>query len=860
MDKERGNIEILFRKIPYNYIGKRPGFPVPIHTYKKVNKDLYMRYSVEIFGNESEDERENNYKLMQQQMTYGKKGNSSIFRLITDAAQRMLVLDGDEIKCEFEQLLRWREISFQLGQDFFTCAYLADYDLNRGYETKCFSWLPIIKSNNDRLHNILKEGIAENHFHLNGSTKVFELNWLCLMNLIDGRLHDFKKISRTLQERHMDRFDDTIKNESFYAECQRAALYRVYLFAVMKKDVFLIERLEDVLSLIYQGMSLEELVAEIQDAVTMAKSLYGARLEGNILDYALEKSIINENRNECRLLAGERKFLYDCYRYTLTDQFTEEQKDLFYCYLVIRSDFRGEIIQINRQVGFANFSDYQDRKEYFIEGEKAYEDELVRLALNESLRKENMVSLEARMCPKKTSSELEKVFKNYESIVRGANKNNDKIENIDKINEDKIDEAYKKLIYVLHFPKTRDIPFELGVPRNSNARKAATRQARSLVALLEKQTELNQHIRGIDACSSEIACRPEVFGQIFRYLSDVTVVCNEVGKNESDGNFKTRNLHTTYHVGEDFFDIVDGLRAIDETLLFCGLKRGSRIGHALALGVAPEEYYKYKGGKIVLAKQILLDDIAWMLCRADEWGCYIDGSLRTRLEEQFFSLYEEIFRDNTGNGYHPSIYDYYQSWKLRGDKPELYRLSMKEFKRKIVATELQRFDKYQFNVKVCNDTRINQNYKNLYYSYHFIEKIRKKGDEIIEFKISQTYISFVRQLQDKMIWNLVNIGIGIETNPSSNYLIGTIKKYEEHPIIRFNSRKLKTVAPNMSLNVSINTDDQGVFDTLLENEYALMALALKKAINEENYPLYDLEDIYEWIDYVRRMGIEQTFR
>lgn len=854
MDKERGNIEILFRKIPYNYIGKRPGFLVPIHTYKNVNKDLYMRYSVEIFGNESEDERENNYKLMLQQMTNGQEENASIFRLISDITKRMLVLDGDEIKCEFEQLLRWREISFQLGQDFFTCAFLADCDLNRGYETKCFSWLPIIKSNNVRLHNILKEGIAENHFHLNGSTKVFELNWLCLMNLIDGRLHDFKKINRTLQERHMDRFDDTIKNESFYAECQRAALYRIYLFSVMKKDTFLIEELERLLSRTYQGTALEELVVQIQDAITMAKNLYGAKLEGNILDYALEKSIINENRNECRLLAGERKFLYDCYRYTSTNQFTEEQKDLFYGYLVIRSDFRGEIIQVNRQVGFANFSDYQDRKEYFIEGEKAYEDELVCLALNESLRKGNMVSLEARICPKKTSSALEKTFKNYESIVK---KEKNKKEDMSKR---EIDEVYNKLIYVLHFPKIKDNPFALGVPRNDNVRKASARQARSLVALLEKRREINQHIRGIDACSSEIACRPEVFGQIFRYLSDVAVMCEAVGKNGAGDNCKTRNLQTTYHVGEDFFDIIDGLRAIDEALLFCGLKRGSRLGHALAMGIAPEEYYKFKGYKIVLAKQILLDDIAWMLCKADEWGCYIDGSLRARLEEQFFSLYEEIFRDNTGNGYHPSICDYYQSCKLRGDKPELYRLPMDEFKKKIVATELQRFERYQFNDRVHNDLRKNENFKNLYYSYHFNEKIREKGSEIIEFKISRAYISLARQLQDKMIRHLVNIGIGIETNPSSNYLIGAIKKYEEHPIIRFNSRKLKSVEPNISLSVSINTDDQGVFDTLLENEYALMTLALKKAIGEENHLLYDLEDIYEWIDYVRRMGIEQTFR
>lgn len=102
-------------------------------------------------------------------------------------------------------------------------------------------------------------------------------------------------------------------------------------------------------------------------------------------------------------------------------------------------------------------------------------------------------------------------------------------------------------------------------------------------------------------------------------------------------------------------------------------------------------------------------------------------------------------------------------------------------------------------------------------------------------------------------------GIGIETNPSSNYLIGTIRKYEEHPILRFNSRKLKKTAPNTSLHVSINTDDQGIFDTMLENEYALMALALKKAKDADHDPLYDMEDIYEWIDYVRRMGLEQIF-
>ena len=149
--------------------------------------------------------------------------------------------------------------------------------------------------------------------------------------------------------------------------------------------------------------------------------------------------------------------------------------------------------------------------------------------------------------------------------------------------------------------------------------------------------------------------------------------------------------------------------------------------------------------------------------------------------------------------------------------------------------------------------------RNLYFAYHYNQIVRETGDEKTEWKTDQRYADLIYQLQEKMIQKLVQEGIGIETNPSSNYLIGTIQKYDEHPILRFNSRKLKDVSKNMSLHVSMNTDDQGVFDTLLENEYALMAMALKKAKDENHQPLYDIEDIYEWIDYVRKMGVEQVF-
>ncbi len=862
MDIERGNIEILFQKIKYLDIsGQIISGSLKAereHSFRKIDKNLYLRYSKSVFGYLTDDERENGYQLACEQMRDAQRDDSCIFRLLINASRELLKTDGDEIECKFDQMLRWRKLSFLFGQDIFTCAYLADFDIERGVTTKCFSWLPIIKSDDDRLHNLLEKGIADNHFHLGGSTRIFDLNWISLMNRIDNRLHDFKRLKYTMQEYDMDPICDPERREDFYAECQRAALYRVYLFSVIKGDGFLEKKLNMLLGAMKRGARPGEYVAEIQDAVVLAKNLYGARYEDIVLDYALEKDMVDDNDNECRILAGERRFLYECFRRMISRAFSDEQSNLFYSYLVIRTDFRGELVQTNGRVGFANFSAYQDRKDYFIAGKKPYEDELVRLALNESLRKRNMVSLEARICPKNSSYEQLKVLKYYERIVKGKKHGNESRED-EELKDEAGRAAYSKLIYVLHFPKLKDKKFIEGVPRNDNVRQKYAHQAKSIAALLGKQKDINEHIKGIDACSNELFCRPEAFGQIFRYLSDIVVTCQEDWKKPGYAAGKKTNLHTTYHAGEDFYDIVDGLRAIDEAILFCGLKRGSRLGHALALGIMPENYYKFKCYNLVLPKQVLLDDIAWLICKAGEYGCQIENALKEKLEGKFYELFSEIFGDSMGEETFVSVFEYYQSWKLRGDNPQPYRLDMKAFRKNLEDTPLERFDRYQFNNTIEHVLRMNAKYKKLYFIYHYSEQARKRGDEIEVFKVDGNYGNLVRQIQNHMIRKLVQKGIAIETNPSSNYLIGTIQKYEDHPIIRFNARKLKTVTPNASLCVSINTDDQGVFDTLLENEYALMALALKKAKNSDSTLKYDTEDIYEWIDYVRKMGLEQIF-
>ena len=100
--------------------------------------------------------------------------------------------------------------------------------------------------------------------------------------------------------------------------------------------------------------------------------------------------------------------------------------------------------------------------------------------------------------------------------------------------------------------------------------------------------------------------------------------------------------------------------------------------------------------------------------------------------------------------------------------------------------------------------------------------------------------------------------VAIETNPSSNVLISRFGSYDKHPVTVFNDRFLHDPQRGC-LPVSINTDDPGVFDTELENEYALMASALESVADETGRKAYTPEQIHFWLDHVRQMGLEQSF-
>ena len=99
--------------------------------------------------------------------------------------------------------------------------------------------------------------------------------------------------------------------------------------------------------------------------------------------------------------------------------------------------------------------------------------------------------------------------------------------------------------------------------------------------------------------------------------------------------------------------------------------------------------------------------------------------------------------------------------------------------------------------------------------------------------------------------------MAIECNPTSNYKIGELTDFAEHPITQFYNEGINTGEERHSISVSINTDDAGVFSTSIEREYAVMAKSLEEKYCKKGH--LSPKQIYDWLEDVRLFGLQQKF-
>lgn len=896
MDNLRSVLNIVLSKIPTSLIVNSE------IQYDNINRDTFVKiagYYLKYYSNDELDnlfdyikneyEDQANYVRGFEIGKYEDKEGFSVFDAILIFATRVLQeIDGEPI-CRYENVLRWRFTSHLLEEDIFTTAYLAFQDCREGKRNRDFSWKPVIGNNNEHLNWILRQGLADNHFHLKGSAPQFPLSWINMMNHV--RSKKYEKILEGYGNKRLSvSYEIGTEEEHLYSLYLKAALIRCFLFAQITEQEFFIAN-----NLVRNNYdpdpetrkwSTENLVMFLLKDKTEI-IFYRNKIQENIdffrtnkgekqLDYALtgeyRKGIGKNEVNNS--LSGERWLMYEMFL-RIYAKSVKDQKyfNLFYLYLVIKRAVRAELVQTNENIGFDNFEKYQNRKEDFIE-DTPLEKEYIKMALKGTIVNQNILHLETRLTPRKTALQNKKYIEKYDKVMK-----NDK-------------ELMERYFYVFHFVKEKDNEKLLNSDsycRHYQKRRSLQKQAKAIALFRTKFPETAKRLRGIDGCSREIGCRPEVLAQTYRYLKNHIVYAKR-NKVYYDNNKEVTvpQLQMTYHVGEDFQSLVDGLRAIEEAIMFFNLNCGSRLGHALALGEDPDEYYEGKKNCILITQQDYLDNLVWVYYRIKRFSLIGYEDLLLNIEQEYNKYFRLIYGDavsdeffeavireagkyfqrsneRVSKGYSNThfnfrISEYYSAWQLRGDDPECYKNGY--FKDTEDFSEWKRFS---VNKECPRDYRIRYNPEcaYLYFLYHYNPHIKNEGRKTIEVQISHKMIKCIKEIQREMQFWISKLGIGIEVNPSSNFFIGTFDRYDKHPVFKLYNIGLTGSETKLNecpqIPVCINTDDQGIFSTYLENEYALIALALEKAKDENGKNLYNRMFIYQWIENIRKLGLQLSF-
>lgn len=782
--------------------------------------------------------------------------DQSVFNMLLHFAGKTIYFKNNDPVCHYSKLLRWHNVSNLFGEDTFTTVLAASLDVVNRSKRDFFDWPAYIDHDNKELNALFKNRMTDLHMHLKGSSYNFDMSWLSIMNNITSMENTFAEVYNIRKIYGWDK--------DLYAKMYRACAIRLYLASrtglLLEKDRLTFAQLSIIIDNNINNANYDIVKSAIDESVKRQL------LESHSLEFLLSKAnetsqhfdnrsdyqdldyirIPHYNKDNIRsVLSSERELMYRVFKLLLIgcDDY-KNISSLFYTYLCYKIKFRNSILQLNSTVGFYNFTLYEEIKDKFIV--KKYKKFLYKAAIESFLINGKERYLETRIVPDTTEEDIaEKIKEIAESI----------------------DEKYRfNFSIIFHFIKSRDERNDKEY-RHKELREDIKKRAfaiynfRNNAKYLGVDSEdyaLAGYVVGIDAANSEIYCRPEVFAQAFRFLKNHYI--------KNNGLQRPNDLSITYHVGEDFFDIADGLRAVEEAMIYFNLKNGDRLGHCLVLGTDVRKYYSMRYNTICCTKQVLLDNMAWLhhkckrLFGYTSLCYYLEGVFR----QYFYEVYQEdIYKDDKFNyqlledpDVKNNINDYYQSWLLRGNHPLFANEAFKS------DSEIEK----EWNNCAENhhdgaaNAKYNINALELFDQYHK-DNIIEKGANAVTFTIKESYVEdfykLLEAIQEQLLKEIEKKRISIECNPTSNYKIGEMSNYDEHPILKFYNSGLNTPYNKHDIAVSINTDDQGVFSTSLEREYSLIALAMERNQTEgfKNSP----RRIIDWLDKIRQMSVEQQF-
>lgn len=408
--------------------------------------------------------------------------------------------------------------------------------------------------------------------------------------------------------------------------------------------------------------------------------------------------------------------------------------------------------------------------------------------------------------------------------------------------------------------------------------------------------------RGLDVAGDENALKIEWFAPVLRWLRSGF-------KSRPDGERASTGFHLSIHAGEDYAHPASGMRHIDETVRFCQMREGDRLGHALALGIEPKQWAA-RQGEMMLPLDEHLDNLVWLWHHAS----ILSGILP--LAQQVLPLFERritrfwglsrwwqvpdwMTRDAAGKQAsqhlaasfeasllrHATPDDLYQAWWLRRNCH--YQLGKVGDGWQVTSQELCALpDHEELSERITLASQLYQARHNWLatateaplvivrlgdeaaahdrFHAHSSSKVGRKGDEnILEDVDTPAELNFMHALQDWLLTEYDKLGLIIEANPTSNVYIARLRSHAEHPIFRWYPPDESVLeygaAANMyglrqgPVRVLVNTDDPGIMPTTLRTEFLLLreaALELKVGRTAAE----------RWLETLRQYGIEQFHR
>jgi adenosine deaminase len=780
---------------------------------------------------------------------------------------------GFEVGDNYNNKFQWILIKQLIDQDILVGTYVVDKNIE---ENVAFDmWHGPLFTTDSVLEKKLEKGLAETHMHI-GAAKRFSAIWTGLMNNKDKTKDEFKlnkikldygngstNLSKDLYSARIIRLimgcflkEIHVKQVSF-CECLNSKFNEEdkvnsviddfinqasNIDAVKISGIF--NEVRDKLNFSYydvSGVVLESTAKKRykpknKDYMYIYKGyLNNEILSGDILtsvfddiySYNSDQSIIEHNFKS--VVMPESVLIYRALQYLKLHEDDILFSRCFWQYIKIKNIVYKLINQgIVDGKGLETFSKYYniqsriDVNGYFSE------------AFYSQIKDQNIKKMEFRMAPNSEIGQLKKallyIFNLYKIMLSNRFIFDNNVKPVTLIGIvyhfiKKPDSVLENKCIFLH----REFAEEQGIStfvRYSKQLEEYEQQAFNIARLRREIPALENYIVGIDAASKELDIDPYYFKKAYEIL-----------RNENSDNLTVNSdIGFTYHVGEDFRDIISGLRAVDETINVLNFKSGDRIGHGIVLGIDVEKWAEMNP-VIYLQAEEYLDNLLW------EWGLYTREreffglENLSYLEEQIFNIVEYIFGFSQGL----RIRDIYNSY-LQKISNSNHRLN------KCELCKLASLTKEKFNIQNKEDVINYETWMSgLFYDAFCCKYFIKEFSKTVTINIDNFIIQKYKKLQDYMRKKISNRQIVIELNPSSNLTIGEFATFEDYHIANLSDPSKEDII------VTLNTDDPVVFNTNLSNEYALMYdIMMKKG-------KFSSKEIIEWLDVLRNNGIEYSF-